>query len=48
MLKEDSNAKEILHRFFEAEFFLKRVMFTLSKKKKLDLSKNISLTAHYL
>ncbi len=36
MLKDDSNAREILTKFFQPEFFLKRVMLTLQKKKKLD------------
>jgi hypothetical protein len=51
MLKNDKNdteARDIINKFFKPDFFLKRVMLTLQRKKKLEGMNMISLTSKYL
>lgn len=48
MLKDEAEAKMLITKFFDPEYFLKRVILTLQKKKKIDMSRKISLTTYYL
>ena len=46
--KGDDDAQRLIKRFFEPEFFLKRVIIAYHKKLKLECQKSMSLFGFYL
>lgn len=46
--KDDEDAFRVIKKFFQPEFFLKRLLLTFQKKTRYESQKNISLFGFYL